>query len=172
MKARSFFPATLVDRVGFSSSFQRAIASSIPFIGTCTPKVSVSQVILLVPTDGVWCDSNHTGLDFHRAWAGYLTQSRVGISPLAGRYLTQLRVITSPSCGLGSHPHEGRYLTQSRVVISPSRGSLSHPVVGRYLTQSRVVISPSRGSLSHLVTGRNLTHSRVVISLFWGSFYR
>jgi len=56
-------------------------------------------------------DSNHIGLDFHRAWAGYLTQSRVGISPT-----------------------RGRYLTQSQVVISPTRGSLSHPLAGRNLT--------------------------------------
>ena len=48
MKIRSFFPATLVDRFGFSSSLQRAIASSIPFIGTCAPGVSFSQWTQLV----------------------------------------------------------------------------------------------------------------------------
>ena len=49
MKKKNFSPATITFRLGFSSSFQRAIASSIPFIGTCAPKVSFSQWSLLVP---------------------------------------------------------------------------------------------------------------------------
>ena len=92
-------------------------------------------MVFMAITYRVRCDCNHVGLDFHRAWAGYLTQSRVGISPTRGRYLTQLRVGISPTRRLLSRPLAG-HLTQSWVVISPSRGSESHFFGAHFIADS------------------------------------